>query len=788
MRWPAVAVLLLLAAPGGRAAPPPWQRTETRQPCTRFDLFRQPFFGDLHIHTRFSADAYIFGTRVGPQDAYGFATGAPITLADDDELQTRSSRIDRPLDFAAVTDHSEWFGEVRVCDTPSSSVYDSNQCQILRSAEPIDQQFKTTVAWLYTAGIPTLHPSHLPLCTEAGVDCAAATVSVWGDIQAAAEEAYDRTAACAFTSFVGYEYTASPLGRHLHRNIIFRNERVPPSVASYIETGAGGIPQGFWSAIEGTCLNAGTGCDAVIIPHNSNLSGGKQWLDPADADEALRRQTLEPLVELHQIKGNSECRFDRLARAGAGTADELCTFEQQEGADQLPGEEPPPIDRYPLRNMVRNTLKDGLAFEQKLGVNPFRLGFVGSTDNHDGAAGSVAESGWAGGQGDNDSSPARQIGDEVRTNPGGLAVAWAEENSRDAIFSALRRRETYATSGTRPVVRFFAGDLAGVKCGAASFVRDAYASATPMGGELGAVRGGRSPRFAVWAAKDPGTADAPGTDLQRIQIVKGWVDARGRTHERVFEVAGDPKNGADVNPATCAPRGAGSRELCALWRDPTFRRRERAFYYARVLENPTCRWSTRVCKAAGVDPLSEDCGIDTVLAGAAFANCCLGPGNDPFMDPLVQERAWTSPIWYRPEAIARLGAKVRYGAQPGTDRLALRLVLGRVPKDLDPKRNDLELRVSDDADILALTIPAGTLARAGRGRFVLARPIGPVVKLSLVLGKHGAVLQLATGPTDLSRADRVDHMVTVSLAAGTYRASQTRLWVLRGGGLAPGGR
>src|SRR5439155_1713425 len=166
-RLPGALAALLLAAPGGRAAPPPWQRIETRQPCTRFDLFRQPFFGDLHIHTRFSADSYIFGTRVGPQDAYGFATGAPITLADDDELQTRSSRIDRPLDFAAVTDHSEWFGEVRVCDTPSSSVYDSNQCQILRSAEPLDQQFRTTVAWLYTAGIPTLHPSHLPLCTEA---------------------------------------------------------------------------------------------------------------------------------------------------------------------------------------------------------------------------------------------------------------------------------------------------------------------------------------------------------------------------------------------------------------------------------------------------------------------------------------------------------------------------------------------------------------------------------------------------------------------------------------------
>src|SRR2546426_9219557 len=519
-----------------------------------------------------------------------------------------------------------------------------------------------------------------------------------GDLQAAAEEAYDRTAACAFTSFVGYEYTASPLGRHLHRTIIFRNERVPPSVASYIETGAGGIPQGFWSAIEGACLNAGTGCDAVIIPHNPNLSGGMQWADPADATEALRRQTLEPLVEIHQIKGNSECRFDRMAGAGAGTADELCTFEQLDVAQQGPAGVPVPIDQYPRRTMVRNALKDGLALEDRLGANPFRLGFVGSTDNHDGAAGSVDESGWAGGQGNNDSSPARQIGSNVRNNPGGLAVAWAEENSRDALFAALKRRETYATSGTRPVVRFFGGDLESVTCGSSSFVRDAYASGTPMGGELGAVRGERSPRFAVWAAKDPGTAASPGTDLQRVQIVKGWVDARGRTHERVFDVAGHAENGAGVDPASCAPRGAGARELCTVWRDPTFRRRERAFYYARVLENPTCRWSTRVCKAAGVDPLSEDCGIDAVLAGPAFANCCLGTGNDPFMDPLVQERAWTSPIWYRPEAIARLGAKVRYGAQPGTDRLALRLALGRVPKDLDPKPNDLELRGSRDDD------------------------------------------------------------------------------------------
>jgi hypothetical protein len=786
MRSPAIVALVVLVSSSGLAASPPWQRTETREPCASFDVFRAPYFGDLHIHTRFSADAYIFGTRVGPRDAYAFALGGTIPLSDDDELQTRSARIDRPLDFAAVTDHAEFFGEVRICDTPGSLVYDTRQCQLLRQAEAPDAQDLPTIAWLFPAGIPK--PSHHQICATPGVDCAASSVSVWGDEQAAAEEVYDRTAACAFTSFIGYEYTASPLGAHLHRNIIFRNDHVPPSVSSYIETAAGGIPQGFWSAVEDTCLHAGIGCDAVIIPHNSNLSGGMQWGDPADATEALRRQTLEPLVEIHQIKSNSECRFDRLAGAGAGTADELCTFEQRPGADETPGHEPPPIDKYPLRNMVRNALKDGLALEDKLGVNPFRLGFVGSTDNHDGAAGSVAESGWQGYQGNSDSSPARQIGDLIRSNPGGLAVAWAEENSRDAIFSALRRRETYATSGTRPIVRFFGGDLADVACGSPTFTHDAYAGGTPMGGEVGALRDRRSPRFAVWAVKDPGTAETPGTDLQRVQIVKGWVDARGTTHEQVFDVAGDPHNGADVDPATCAPRGTGARELCTVWTDPTFKRTQRAFYYARVLENPTCRWSTRVCRAAGVDPLAADCAAQAAAAGAAFANCCLGPGNDPFADPLVQERAWTSPIWYQPDGIARLRAEVRYGSTPGTDRLALHVALGRVPKHFDPRRTGLELRVSDDDDILALTIPKGRLKRAGTGRFVLAKRMGPVTSLSLVLGKGAADLRLATARTDLSRAQREDHMVTVSLAAGTYRTSHTRLWVVRGDRLVPGGR
>ncbi len=779
-----VLVALALASTVG-ATTPPWRRTETRAPCASFDPLRSPYFGDLHIHTKFSADAYIFGTRVAPPDAYAFAREAPIVLADDNEDQTRSTRIDRPLDFAAVTDHSEFFGEVLLCDTPGSLVYDDPTCVLLRQKDTPQQQNIPTIFWLYPL---SLSPStHQPFCSEPGVDCAGASVSVWQQMQAAAEGAYDRTDACTFTTFLGYEYTASPLGAHLHRNVIFRNDRVPPTVSSYIETSTGGIPQGFWTAIENTCLQAGIGCDAVIIPHNSNLSGGRQFFDPADGAEALRRQTLEPLAEIHQIKGNSECRFDRLAGAGAGTADELCTFEQEDVAQQGPAGRPVPIDQYPPRNMIRNALKDGLAFEDRLGANPFRFGFVGSTDNHDGAAGSVAENGWTGGQGNNDSSPARQIGDNVRTNPGGLAVAWAEENSRDALFAAFKRRETYATSGTRPVVRFFAGDLAGVRCGSPGLVHDAYVSGTPMGGEIGPVHGARSPTFVVWAAKDPGTADAPGTDLQRVQIVKGWVDAGGTTHEQVFDVAGDPNNGADVDPATCAPRGAGARELCAVWRDPTFDRAERAFYYARVLENPTCRWSTRVCKSVGVDPFSPDCATQADSAGGAFTDCCLGPGNDAFLAPTVQERAWTSAIWYQPDGIARVNARVRYGAAPGTDRLALRLRLGRRAADLDPTRNDLVLRVSDDDDILAVTIPAGTMVAAGRKRFVLPAPLGPVARARLLFGRRQVQLGVTTAPTDLSRADRNDHMVTVALAAGLYRTSHTRLWTARGATLVATG-
>jgi hypothetical protein len=762
----------------------PWQRTEEREPCDSFDTLRQPYFGDLHVHTRNSADAYIYGTRVGPRDAYAFARGEEIAVSDENEEPTRRARIGRPLDFAAVTDHSEWFGEVNICTTPGTPVYDQMICKVLRVVDAPGEQFRVTTQWLYPAGIPVPPPS-LPFCRTAGVDCDAAAVSVWQDMQAAAEEAYDRTSACSFTSFIAYEHTASPIGKHLHRNIIFRNEHVPRFAASQLDTFAGGIPQGVWSAIENDCLNAGSGCDAVIIPHNPNLSSGLQFFDPADAAEAQRRQDREPLVELHQIKGNSECRFDRLAGRGVGTEDELCTFEQVAAADQTPQKPIPTIDEYPRRNLVRETLKDGLGFEATLGVNPFRFGFIGSTDTHNAIPGNTDETAWQGAEAANDATPARKIAGARDNNPGGLAVAWAEENSRDAIFSALRRREVYATSGTRPLVRFFAGDLSDVRCGAADYVSHAYQRGTPMGGELGAVRGAASPRFAVLATKDSGTQANPGTDLQRVQIIKGWLDADGQTHERVYDVAGDPHNGASVDPLTCAPTGSGARELCTVWEDPEFDRSQRAFYYARVVENPVCRWSTVVCKAAGVDPFAGDCAAQAAAAGTAFTDCCLTQDQEAFLSPVVQERAWTSPVWYRPEAIAGVDGSVQYGSGAGADRLTLQIELGRSPIENGVQVDDLTVAVTDDDDVFRVALPAGTLAQDGTDTRFVAPASGDVESFVVERLPNGdTLLSLATKPLDLAAADRVDHMVEVAVTIGTQRAVHARLWRAANGRLA----
>ena len=620
---------------------PPFERTEQREPCDNYDPLRQPLFGDLHIHTEFSYDATVFGVTGTPEDTYRFARGGQIDLPPDD---TRTVSLGRSLDFAAVTDHAEFLGEVQICTTSDSAAFDHPQCDQLRSAGGF-------LGW--GAALVGAPPARLALCEDAGAECFDAALSRWGETQVAAEQAYDRGAGCEFTSFVGYEHTAQTVtggAFSMHRNVIFRNANVPDAPASYFETAAEGVDfaevgSQLWRALDTQCADADFGCEALTIPHNPNGSGGLLFLDPVDADDARQRRRYDALVEMIQVKGGSECRFDRLAGRGAFTTDELCAFEQLPTARTLAlGSQPTPIDEYPRRALVRSVLIDGLALGRTLGVNPFQFGLIGSTDTHNATAGAVDEANWPGAGGRIDASGASRIAAVQNNNPGGLTGVWAEENSRDAVFSALRRREAWATSGPRIAVRLFAGEeLDSASCDRGDAVAHGYDVGVPMGAELGDAS---RARLLVMAMADPGTPSRPGTDLQAVQIIKGWVDETGATHERVFDVAGDFDNGASVNPESCEPVGDGHRTLCAVFDDPDFDPDAPAFYYARVLENPTCRWSTYDCLAGGVSPFDPDCAA--TAAGGPYANCCRNESNHSFIAPTIRERAWTSPIWFVP--------------------------------------------------------------------------------------------------------------------------------------------
>lgn len=647
-------VLSVAAGEADAGLGPEMRRTEVREDCTDHDPLRRPYFGDLHVHTSYSFDSYINGNHLnGPLDAFEFARGEEKQVPAGAGL--RDLQLRRPLDFAAVTDHSEYFGETRICKNPQLPGYNSDHCRVFRGEDAAPGGLSAFSYWGLNLTFTDL--GEIDTCNVPG-SCEASAASVWLDIQQAAESTYDRTSACTFTSFVAYEYTGSSGGFTGHRNVIFRNANVPLVPTSAFETG-GTNPPALWSALRNTCIDGVEGCEVLAIPHNSNISGGTMFTEPSGVVEARQRAFYEPLVEVSQIKGASECRFDRLANAGAGTEDELCAWENRPPQTQaeVPGGPPleVPIDEYPLSNMVRNALKSGLEIEQRIGANPFRFGLVGGTDTHNGTPGAVEEDELAGTHGTEDDTPKEKIsGKHLYENPGALAVLWSVENSRDGLFEAMRRRETYATSGTRPVVRFFGGWSYGPNlCNRERRIARGYGRGVPMGSRLRRRQEDRSPRFFALATKDPGLEGHPGTDLQRIQVVKGWVDADGATHEQVYDVAGSANNGAGVDPDDCEVTGEGATELCTVWEDPDFDPAKPAFYYARVLENPTCRWSTLLCKGLGVDPMAADC-KDQALAKAAidpdteWVNCCANETSNAFVAPITQERAWTSPIWYRP--------------------------------------------------------------------------------------------------------------------------------------------
>jgi len=617
--------------------------TEVREPCADHDPLRRPYFGDLHLHTGFSFDAYVYGNHFTPEDAYRFAQGEPVAIptlhATDEEIIVQ---LDRPLDFAMVSDHGEFLGEIGLCTEAGSPGYDSPTCESFRRGGDEGVTF-----FGFQTALP--EPDRMDLCGDAGAQCfEQALAARWGAIQDAAEAAYDRTAACSFVSFVGYEYTATPDVVNLHRNVVFRNAQVPKRPITFYE--APSYPQ-LWQALADQCLDAKGGCDVMSIGHNSNLSNGQYFpryeagatIEAWTPETAELRRRLEPLVEIFQHKGDMECRngFSDVN----GEPDPLCDFEKQRppgdpdcgedtgtGGMRLSG----CVSRY---DFVRNVLKLGLALEETLGINPYQLGIVAGTDTHNGTGGYVAEHDFHGHVGDVDNTPLKRLGegnlthDTLVNNPGGLTGVWAEERSRDRIFDAFRRREVFGTSGPRIPVRLFGGwSFSEGLCEAPDWVATGYADGVPMGQTLPDRPGADpAPTFVVWAEADPGTEAHPGTPLQRIQIVKGWLGAGGEVYERVYEVAGDPESDAAVDPSTCEPTGSGFDSLCAVWQDPDFDPAQRAFYYARVLQNPTCRWSTWDCLR---------------LPAAERPPSCDDPPAP--VKRTLQERAWSSPIWYAP--------------------------------------------------------------------------------------------------------------------------------------------
>ena len=597
---------------------------------------RFPYFGDLHVHTSWSLDSYVNFNRVGPRDAYRFAGGEPVVLSGG-----RVVRIDRPLDFAAVTEHAEYLGELPLCTDETGDRYSLELCRDIRNETGqqsyIDKIFRELIIRDVLSPDPQREPD---LCGEDNTRCLARAKSTWRELRDIAHE-FNRPG--VFTTFVGYEWTGNTDGNNLHRNVIYRNDQVPALPISYFEANT---PEKLWRQLHETCTAP---CEVLAIPHNSNQSNGRQFLPvnrdgvPLSAELAKLRVTTEPLVEIIQAKGESECH------TGVGTEDELCDFEKLERRPLCAGDDSDGDcvrvctgnDRsqncIASNNYVRNALKLGLELERQLDVNPYKLGFIGSTDTHNGTPGGTDETDYQGHHGFEDGTPARRaltpaiksFSPSRMKGSGGLAGVWAEQNTRAAIFAALKRRETFATSGTRITVRFFAGwNFPNKIDGSTDLAALGYARGVPMGGDLPAPDNATAPGFILWAMKDP-----QGVNLQRIQVIKGWLE-QGKSREQVYDVACSdglvpdpdtnrcPDNGASVNPEDCSvSTEQGAVELKSQWRDPDFDAQQHAFYYLRVLENPSCRWSTWEALRENKDPFDD-------------------------VDLTIQERAWSSPIWY----------------------------------------------------------------------------------------------------------------------------------------------
>ena len=606
---------------------------------------RNAYFGDLHVHTTYSFDAYAFGTLATPYDAYRFALGEAIKHPAGYDMQ-----LHEPLDFYAITDHAMFMGVAAEAADTSTDFSQYPFSEVLHDLNDPDNMDRWSLPRRLNS-FTGLLAGLIPGITSGAIDpeeSLAITRRAWADTVRAADMFNDPG---RFTTFVAYEYTTGSDDRgNLHRNVVFQgSDAVPEIPFSRVHSSN---PEDLWNWMD-TLRKSGV--ESLAIPHNSNGSNGQMfklvdWAgEPIDDDYAVQRIRNEPLVEITQIKGTSE------THPALSSRDEWANFELMEFrvATTLPSK--------PAGGYVRDALRRGLALESQGMTNPYSFGVIGSSDTHTGAAqndesefssklgmlssdaqlrGSVPF-GVIDGYLFNTLAPQAVTevdgrlfvgGAQPSYGAAGLAAAWAEENTREAIYAAFRRKETFATSGPRMRLRFFAGygfadDLLETQDGVAF----AYANGVTMGSELAAQANVGAPQFALWAQ-----ADANSAPLQRLQVIKGWIDAAGETHEDVIDVACAggvavdqktqrcPDNNARVDLTSCSTAAdTGDADIRTVWTDPDFDPDQRAFYYARVLENPTCRWNTWDAIRAGT-PLRSD------LAAT------------------LQERAWSSPIQYIP--------------------------------------------------------------------------------------------------------------------------------------------
>lgn len=590
---------------------------------------RQAWYGDLHLHTTNSFDAYVLmGTKTTPDEAYHFARGEEINYLGE------KVRRGEPLDFLAVTDHSENIGVFNELDDPNSALSKSELGQRILKAKAegkLDLTAKRDGVSEALALIGQLLKGDI-LKGIPGVNIADLTSSAWQREIDAANRNYQPG---KFTTFIGYEWSSMPNGQNLHRNVIFRGSAAPHPFSSIDSS----KPEDLWSWL--TKIR-GQGFEALAISHNANASNGLMYdwttLDgrPIDVAYATLRSENEPLTEISQNKGTSE------THPSLSPNDEFAGFEI---FDRLLIS---PQKSRPAGSYTRDALGKGLVINEKIGANPYKSGYTGSADFHGGLSvssekdfgGNIGGANVGGGKTSVEAarallSPSTDPAafNATITGSAGLTGVWAEQNTRESIYDAFRRKETFATSGTRLKVRLFGGwDFAPGFDKKSDAVKQAYAHGTPMGSDLPArPANAGAPSFLVWALKDPN-----GANLDRVQIVKVWVE-NGVQKEKVFDVAFDAGRGHDasgklkpIGNTVDLKTGAytntiGSVALQTTWRDPEFKASQSAAYYVRVLEIPTPRWTTLLAVQNGL-PLPD---------GIAAT---------------IQERAWSSPIWYTPKA------------------------------------------------------------------------------------------------------------------------------------------